>query len=248
MEKVQAIVLSWNNLDTLKGTIRRLRKEVPVTVVDNGSTDGTRLYLADLGKDINYIQMGENVGSSIARNMAIKQVKNPYFFLIDGDILYVPDSIKYLLKIIEKHPECGCVGVNDPSIVAETGMNGVLDEFDADIRAKPPRQVFKGFPMAWTQYGLFRNNGQLFPEEYPFDRGGMGYEDSWFYQEMKEKGLDSYFITRPIYYHNAHAGHRELERLNQPTLEDERREAFHRRFGEIDWLDKAFTITEVDNG
>lgn len=243
MEKAQAIILSWNNLNVLKDTIRRLRREADVTVVDNGSTDGTRLYLADLGDKITYIQMGENKGSSVARNMAISRTKKD-FFLIDGDILYVPGSIKMLKDILDSHPECGCVGVNDPQRVAETGMNGTLNQMEADIDSKPST-LYKGFPMAWTQYAVFRNINQQFPEEYPFDRAGMGYEDSWYYHEMKEKGYESYFVTKPLYYHDAHSGHRELKKLKQDTLEAERRSVFHKRFGQVDWLDTAIRIEEV---
>jgi glycosyltransferase involved in cell wall biosynthesis len=241
--KTTAIVLSWNNLNCIKDTIRRLKRETPVIVVDNGSTDGSRLYLADQN-DIDYIQMGENKGSSVARNMAISQVKTPYYFLIDGDIKYVPKSIKYLEDILDNFTECGCVGVNNPKRVAESGMNGTLNEMEADITANPPTRIYKGFPMAWTQYGLFRS-GQKMPEEYPFDRAGHGYEDSWYYWEMRENGLESYFITDPLYYHDAHAGKRELSKSNTPTMEKERMESFHRRFGNVDWMDKAFTIEEV---
>lgn len=244
MESTKAIVLSWNNLNVIKDTIRRLRRESDVIVVDNGSTDGSQLYLADLGDKITYIQMGENKGSSVARNMAISRVKGD-FFLIDGDILYVPESIKYLKEILDSHPECGIVGVNDPGRVAATGMNGTLDLMEADIKAKKPDKIFKGFPMAWTQYGVFRNTGQKFPEEYPFDRAGHGYEDSFWYWEMKEKGLESYFITKPLYFHDAHAGKRELNKVKMPTLENERREAFEKRFGKVDWMDKPIKIEEV---
>ncbi len=239
-----AILLSWNNLNVIKDSIRRLKREVPTIVVDNGSTDGTQLYLADLGDSITYIQMGENQGSSVARNMAISRVETPYYFLIDGDILYVPNSIKFLESILEAHPECGCVGVNNPERVALTGMNGTLNEMEADTTAREPHKVYKGFPMAWTQYGIFRSFLKL-PEQYPFDRAGHGYEDSWLYHDMKEQGLESYFITHPLYYHDAHAGKRELFKANQPTLELERKKAFNDRFGEVDWMDKAIKIEEV---
>ena len=188
--------------------------------------------------------MGENKGSSVARNMAISRVKGD-FFLIDGDIKYVPGSIKYLKEILDKHQECGIVGVNDPQRVAATGMNGTLIEDEADLVAKKPDKVYKGFPMAWTQYGLFRNTGQKFPEEYPFDRAGHGVEDDWYYHEMKEKGFESYFVTKPLYYHDAHAGKRELAKVGAPTLEAERREAFIKKFGEVTWQDKSFKIEEV---
>lgn len=242
--KTTAILLNWNTLNVAKDSIRRLKRECPLIVADNGSTDGSKLYFADHLKPEEYIQMGYNSGNCVARNEAIRKVKTKYFFLIDGDILYVPNSIKVLEEILDKYEECGIVGVNDPLRVRRTGMNGTLNTQEADIKAgRSP--IFKGFPMAWTQYGLFRNIGQLFPEESPFDTAGMGYEDSFYYHEMKEKGLESYFITQPLYYHDAHAGHRELNKENTPTREDERREFFHKKFGKVDWMDKEMTIQPV---
>lgn len=240
-----AVVLSWNNLNVLKDTVRRLRKEVSVIVVDNGSTDGTKLYLADLGDKITYIQMGENKGSSVARNMALKRVKTPYFFLIDGDILYVPETIKHFEKILDEHKECGCIGVNDVRNIMEYGTNGTLFENEADIVCRKPSIIYKGFPMAWTQYGLFRNTGQRFIDKYPFDRAGHGWEDDWYYQEMKRNGLESYAVIRPLYFHDAHAGTRELRKNNTPTLEKERMEAFFKQFGKEHWTTDGFNLEEV---
>jgi len=236
-----SIILNWNNLNVSKDSIRRIKRESPLIVVDNGSTDGSKLYFADKLKPSEYIQMGYNAGNALARNEAIKRVKTKYFFLLDGDILYVPGTIKTLEKLIERYPECGCLGVNDPIRVRRTGMNGTLCSQEADIKAETGR-IYKGFPMAWTQYGLFRNTGQLFPSEEPFDKTGMGYEDSWYYHEMKSKGLESYFITKPLYYHDAHAGKRELDKLKIDTNEPARRKAFEDKWGRNDWLDKELRI------
>ena len=100
--------------------------------------------------------------------------------------------------------------------------------------------------MAWTQYGVFKKTRQRFPEVYPFDRAGHGYEDSWYYHEMKRNGLESYFITKPLYYHDAHAGKRELNKINAPTFENERKTLFEKEFGKNDWLDKSVKIKIVN--
>lgn len=240
-----AIILNWNTLDVVKNSVRRLKREVPVIVVDNGSTDGTLEYFRDHPDPmVEFVPMGENVGSSRARNIAIKKVKTDFFFLLDGDILYVPNSISVLENILRNFPKVGCVGVNDTERVRTTGMNGTLDINEADTKAEYPTAIYSGFPMAWTQYGLFRTKDILFPEQPPFDTGGMGYEDDWYFRLMQEKGYQSYFITKPLYFHDAHAGKRELYKGNQPTREQERKKAYKDRWGES-WLDKDLKIEKV---
>lgn len=243
--KTTAIVLNWNNLNVSKDTVRRLKKEVPVIVVDNGSTDGSHKYFAEYdAPNVKVILSKHNVGMSLARNLAIDQVKTPYFFLIDGDILYVPKSIQYLEEILDAHTKCGCVGVHNPLIVQRFGHNGVPSEQMADLKAEKPEMIFKGFPMAWTQYGLFRKLDLRMPAMYPFDRAGHGYEDEWYQREMESLGYDTYYIEKPLYYHDAHAGKRELQKFNIPTLEEERRKAFIDKWGPS-YGQKHFEIEEV---
>lgn len=247
MEKAQttAIILSWNTLSVVKDSLRRLKRECPVIVVDNGSTDGSREYFESYSDpNVKFILLDENKGNCIARNLALRATTTPYFFLIDGDILYVPNSIKILEEIIGKYPECGCVGVHNEINVRKYGFNGTPNILEASLKAVAPQTVYKGFPMAWTQYGLFRKTGQEFIEKAPFDTAGHGYEDDYWFREMKKKGLDSYFITEPLYYHEAHSGKREIAKLGLPDREDERRKAYQDRWGES-WLTQLFTVEQV---
>lgn len=241
-----AIVLNWNTLHVAKDSIRRLSREVPTIVVDNGSTDGSREYFTEHPRDgVTYMLHERNLGSSVARNLAIDQVKTPYYFLLDGDILYVPGSIALLERVFSTYPACGIIGVHCGESVQKYGHNGTPDINEADIAAPADATVYRGFPMAWTQYGLFRKSDQRFPAQPPFDGPGYGYEDSWYYHELRERGLDSYYVERPMYYHDAHSSKRELEKAGLPDNEAARRDAFHARFGQTDWLDRAFTTEEV---
>lgn len=246
MAKTQstAIVLSWNNLNVVKDSIRRLKRDCPFIVVDNGSTDGSQLYFADHLKPEEYIQMGYNAGNCLSRNEGIKKVKTKYFFLLDGDILYVPGSIKVLETILDKYPKCGCVGVHNNGSVRKYGFNGTPNILEADIKAEPA-PIFEGFPMAWTQYGLFRKTDQKFPDFDPFDTAGIGYEDDWYYQEMKSNGLESYYIEKPLYFHDAHAGKRELTRAKNEFREEERKAAFVKKFGDVGWIGKTLNVKPV---
>lgn len=228
-----AIVLNWNELHIVKDTVRRLKREVPVIVVDNGSTDGSFEYFRDHPDPrVEFLPLNENKGNALARNEAIKKVKTDYFFLIDGDILYVPGSIKVLESILSVYKDAGCVGVHSPEQVKNYGHNGTRNIMEANLRAENPTAIFKGWPMAWTQYGLFRTKDILFPSTAPFDGPGMGWEDDYYYMLIREKGLHSYFITTPMYFHEAHHGKTQFDEMGKDTREKERMEAFFQRWGQ----------------
>lgn len=237
--RATALVLNWNTLAITKKSVQYLVREVPTLLVDNGSNDGSADYFTGLTHNrLATVILGANKGQSVARNRAIDLVKTPYFFLLDGDILYVPGSIAMLEKIIDKHPECGCVGVHTGETNDRYGQGGVPWEEDADRECPDSPPVFTSWPMAWTQYGLFRKTDQRFTETPPFNEPGHGLEDDWYFWEMQERGLKSYFTTRPIYFHQAHSGKRELALAGLSDKFGERLAVFKRRFGEKKWTHK----------
>jgi len=239
-----AIILNWNTLHITKDSYRRLAKEVPVIILENGSDDGSLEYFKSLKDNPKIIHYYYNAGNCIPRNNGIDLVQTDYFFLLDGDILYVPKSIKILEEILNTYKQCGCVGVHNMQNVAKYGHNGTPNKQKADLRSTKPDAVFSGFPMAWTQYGLFRKTDQRFITKKPFNKPGQGYEDSWYYHEMKSRGLDSWFITKPLYYHQAHSGKRELEKYRLPTFEQDRKKIFENKWGKVDWID-GYKIKQV---
>jgi glycosyltransferase involved in cell wall biosynthesis len=191
------------------------------------------------------IRLEENLGNCIPRNMGIDACETPYYFLLDGDILYVRGSIKILEDLMDKFPDAGIVGTHREQNVRKYGYNGVPERDMADIFAQEPYQVFEGMPMAWTQCGLFRKTDQRFTTIPPFDGPGHGFEDSWYYHEMKEKGLKSYFINTISYYHEAHSGQRQLDKSKVDDKKKLREDKFIERFGKVDWLHKPFSIETI---
>lgn len=72
-------------------------------VVDDGSTDGTDAFIADLVADgkisISFIRK-ENGGKHTAHNVALKYAKGEYFFTVDSDDWLPADSILKIKGII----------------------------------------------------------------------------------------------------------------------------------------------------
>lgn len=258
---VSVVVLNWNELEVVKDTVRRLLKEpgnIEIIVVDNGSTDGTREYFENLkvtqGQRVNalgFCYLPENCGASIARNIGIKASIGKYIFLIDGDILYVPGTIAEYVKILEKYPDAACVGQNSCELIAQLGHNGAYEPHQADARMDEDYTISDWFPMAWTQYGLFRASflkEHPFVEVPPFNQAGYGFEDDWMYHEIKEAGLVSLSVDKPIYYHYAHSGIRELTKdgIDYEKNMLERKAVFEKRWGKKSgWAD---TLQKTGHG
>lgn len=250
---VSAIVLNWNELHVVKATIERLLNEenVEVIVVDNGSIDGSAEYLLHTSKrpEFNRLQfalLNKNHGSSIARNVGIDMSKGEHIFLIDGDILYVPGTIPIYKQVLGHDSTYGCVGYNDHHRVQMTGTNGTYEIAEADAVMRTEFTVSEWFPMAWTQYGLFR--GDLlrklrFYAEGCFGEFGHGYEDDWLFHEMQEAGFRSIAINAPLYFHDAHYSLRMLKQMNLPDRGDERAKVFYERWGEGNgWRERMGSI------
>lgn len=237
--KIAALILSWNELGVSKDSVRRLLKEEEVDavfVVDNGSTDGSQEYFNKLKgtPKFGFISLPKNSGPSVARNLGIMAIQADAIMLIDGDILYVPGTIKEYAKVLEKYPDAFCVGQNSFELVMQLGYNGTMDQIEADVRMPTNYTVSDWFPMAWTQYGLFRADllkKYMFVEVPPFNEPGYGMEDDWYYHEMKEQGYVSLAVDKPLYYHEAHTGIKELNKANLSTKFKERKKVFDKKWG-----------------
>lgn len=230
------IVLNWNELEVSKDSVRRLLKEpdLEVIVSDNGSTDGSKEYFRSLGDKIKFIDLDKNYGSSVGRNRGIDICTGSNIFLLDGDILYVKGTIAEYQKILDKYPDAYCVGQNSMKLLNETGCNGVYDPLDADLSMGHDYEIEDWFPMAWTQYGLFR--GDLlrkvrFVETPPFNAPGYGLEDDYLHHEMISLGYVSLSCSLPIYFHFNHSGIRELYKSDISVNTKARQKVFEKRWG-----------------
>jgi glycosyltransferase involved in cell wall biosynthesis len=234
------LVLNWNELEVSRDSVRRLLKEsVEVIVVDNGSTDGSKDCFRNLGDRIKFVDLPTNMGASVGRNKGIEACTGENIFLLDGDILYVLGTIAEYQKILDKNPDAYCVGQNSMELLNRFGHNGVTDPIEADMRMSDEYEVSDWFPMAWTQYGLFRGDllrNVKFITEGAFGEAGYGLEDDDFHKEMKRRGFTSLACSCPIYYHEAHGGIRELNRAKKDTKMKERKKIFEKRWGkDSDW-------------
>jgi GT2 family glycosyltransferase len=110
---VSVVVLSWGTkkeTETCLGSLRRINyKNIQIVVVDNGSTDGSKEYLAKQ-KDIVYIDLPQNTGFTGGQIEAYKYAKGDYIALVNSDAVVAPNWIEEALSIFEKDKKVAAVG------------------------------------------------------------------------------------------------------------------------------------------
>jgi GT2 family glycosyltransferase len=81
-----------------------------VIVVDNGSTDGSKLLLQSCYSQIRTIYLAHNTGFSHAVNVGIKAARTPFVILLNNDTIVRPGFVRYLTEAIESNPRAFSVG------------------------------------------------------------------------------------------------------------------------------------------
>ena len=115
---INITVVTQNRLDLtricLESLLPTLRDGVHVTVVDNGSKDGTLEFLdAAASKDgrLSVARLPRNMGVSIAANFGWASRDAEYYCKVDNDMeILAPDWLERLVDVMEHAPEVGMAG------------------------------------------------------------------------------------------------------------------------------------------
>ena len=131
---VNICMVTFNRLEFTKSAIASILEftcfPYVITVVDNGSTDGTVEYLQALKKEgiiINLILLKENVGVAKASNLAWSQEPEvEYYLKFDNDIvIQKPNWLERMVEVIDACPDLAMVGYNfEPKSYPIQIMNG----------------------------------------------------------------------------------------------------------------------------
>lgn len=89
-----------------------------ITVVDNGSTDGTLAMLRERWNAVRVIDAGGNLGFARGNNLGIRETPGEFVLLLNPDTVVRPGAIATLVRELEAHGEAAAAG---PRLVDEEG-------------------------------------------------------------------------------------------------------------------------------
>jgi hypothetical protein len=103
------VIPNWNGRHLLADCLDSLRHqscpEFSITVVDNGSTDGSAEWLARAYPEVRCIALPENKGFSAAVNAGIKQTSTPWVLLLNNDMEVEGDCIAALKMAVSQYQQ-----------------------------------------------------------------------------------------------------------------------------------------------
>jgi GT2 family glycosyltransferase len=84
-------------------------RDFDVTVVDNGSTDGSVEYLRSRWPEVRVVELAENTGFPKAINRGVHASRGGYLALLNNDVELTPDWLELLVAELDRDPGVGFV-------------------------------------------------------------------------------------------------------------------------------------------
>jgi GT2 family glycosyltransferase len=114
-DRLAIIIVTFNSADEIDACLRSLVGHTDpfpttITVVDNGSTDGTAAHVRERWPSVQVIESGGNLGFAKANNIGIRATTSDYVLLMNPDTEAPPGAIQTLVRGLASHPDAAVAG------------------------------------------------------------------------------------------------------------------------------------------
>jgi glycosyltransferase involved in cell wall biosynthesis len=96
------IITIYNNDDSLLQVLNSVKSQTlcpdEVVVINDGSTNGINVVVAELYPEFRLLSLDKNSGVSYARNYGARQSKGDTLIFLDSDIIMKPDTIEHMYR------------------------------------------------------------------------------------------------------------------------------------------------------
>ena len=189
---IAVVILNWNGLKYLEqflpSVLLSVEANIKVVVADNGSTDGSIIFLETKYPALQIIRFTENYGFAKGYNTALKQIAAEYYVLLNSDAEVQPGWLQPMIQLLEGDKKIAAcqpkiLSYNNKKMFEYAGAaGGWLDKY--------------GYPFAKGR--IFdiceEDNGQYDQSEPVFWASGAAlFIRSSVFHEMK--GFDEYFFA-----------------------------------------------------
>lgn len=143
---ISVIVVTWNGLHVLRDCVAALSRQTldhELIVVDNGSQDATREWLAEHAPQAKVIALPSNLGFAGGNNVGLRAATGDYLGLLNNDTIAPPDFLEQLVAPLAADRRIGsAAGVltfaHQPQTIASAGIVVSRDGLHRDLWAFQP--------------------------------------------------------------------------------------------------------------
>jgi GT2 family glycosyltransferase len=210
---VNIVIPNWNGLRFLPACLSSIERQrysrFQVTVVDNGSDDGSQEYLRTEHPRTHLIALPENRGFSAAVNAGILSSTAPYVFLLNNDTELPQDCLRHLLTAAEELPEFDFFAPRMLNFHDRAVLDGAGDGYlrgGAGYRLGTMERDSEVYNQPGTVFGACA--GAVLYRRSLFDRIGLFDEDFFAYLEdvdlnlrINRAGNRGYYVPAAKVYH-----------------------------------------------
>ncbi|MCC6445777.1 MAG: glycosyltransferase family 2 protein [Armatimonadetes bacterium] len=112
--KLSILIVNWNTCGYLEGCLRSIAENSPpfdweVIVVDNASSDGSALMVAERFPGVRLIANPDNRGYAEGNNQALQSAKGECLLLLNPDIEVIGNALEAMAAFLGACPEAGAV-------------------------------------------------------------------------------------------------------------------------------------------
>lgn len=232
MTRTAVIIPVYNGAQHLGSAIETVLnqtwRDVELIVVDDGSTDDTRVVAERYGDRLHYIYQ-DNGGPSKARNTGIKATDCDLIAFLDADDLWSSDKLAAQVEFIREHKDLEFVFC-DAELIDETGLSfgsvwkqrGCYDKMMSEYHCleRPFATVMEMdciLPSAVLLRRICLDRAGLFDESLGYtEHGGVEDKDLWLRIALTSKmGC----VPRPLMKRLRHGySHRQLENVCESVI------------------------------
>ena len=187
MSKTKVVILNWNGRAHLErylpSVVRHTMPQYGVVVADNGSTDSSLEYVAEMFPEVEIVRLDRNYGFAEGYNRALQEIEAEYYVLLNSDVEVTEGWCEKLVEALDADPQMAAVA---PKLLADTdrerfeyaGASGgfidilgypfcrgrILSTTELDEgQYDDPREVF------WASGAAFACRAEVFKSEGGFD-------------------------------------------------------------------------------
>ena len=117
MKKIAVVILNWNGkklLEQFLPSIVSFSNEATIYLADNASTDASISFVKETYPDIKIIQNDGNYGFANGYNVALQQVEEEYYCLLNSDVEVTKNWLTPILSMFENETD---VAIIQPKIL-----------------------------------------------------------------------------------------------------------------------------------